>query len=81
VFLKQLQCAIQGDWRAGEKLVDCHERHSAAEDQSEHELPEEDADLLKRAMAARSRRRATTKAGAVAPPDREDEDEEDGDVR
>jgi hypothetical protein len=84
VLLKQVQCAIQGDWRAGEKLIDRHERYAAAEEGGEQELAEEDAILLKRALAARNPRRASgNDDNIVEPSDCFDagEKKDDSDVR
>ena len=46
LLLKQADCGLKGDWKAIDSLLDRYERHALHHNESQAELPEEDAQML-----------------------------------
>jgi hypothetical protein len=61
IVLKQAECALNGDWKAGEKLMDRCERLFADRAEPERELTEEDEQMLDDFVERRVTRRSPGK--------------------
>jgi hypothetical protein len=46
LILKQAECGLNGDWKAGDKLMDRYERHFPDRPEVEREVSEEDRQML-----------------------------------
>ena len=55
LLLKLADCGLKGDWKAGERLLDRFERHALHRNEPQHELPEEDAQMLDEFLKRRRR--------------------------
>jgi hypothetical protein len=58
LILRQMQSGLQGSDRAINSLLDRYARHCDQLDRAQEELPEEDEEILKDAIARRARQRA-----------------------
>jgi hypothetical protein len=57
LLLKQADCGLKGDWKAIDSLLDRYERHALHQNESQCELPEEDAQMLDDFLERRSGQR------------------------